>query len=62
MIEFILVIFVYAGPMSNGDSVALTNVPGFKDRASCEGQGRASAALTTGTVKAHRFVCLEQRR
>lgn len=38
--SYVLVVFLYAGAMSGGDSVALTNVPGFKSEASCVAAGK----------------------
>ena len=57
---WILVLFVHAGAMSNADSMALTNMPGFKTQASCMAAGEAAKSITSGTVKAAKFVCLKQ--
>lgn len=58
--SWILVLFVHAGMLSEKDSMALTNVPGFKSEASCQAAGRAAEALTKATTKATRFVCVKQ--
>ena len=57
---WILVLFVHAGAMSNADSMALTNVPGFKTQASCEAAGRASESLAKATTKSVRWICVKQ--
>ena len=58
---WILVIFVHAGILSKGDSMAITSVPGFPTETACKSAGEASKALTGGTVKETRFVCLRHR-
>lgn len=57
---WILIIFVHVGAMGSGNSNALTNVPGFKSQAECVAAGNAAKALTDGTVKDLRFVCVRQ--
>ena len=58
--SWILVLFVHAGPLSNADSMAITNVPGFKSEAACQVAGKTAESLTKGTTKNTRFVCLKQ--
>jgi hypothetical protein len=58
--SWILVLFVHAGMLSDKDSMALTTVPGFKTEAACQAAGKASEALTKGTTKNTRFVCVKQ--
>lgn len=60
MSTWILILFVHAGMMSDKDSMALTNVPGFKTEATCQAAGKAAEALTKATTKATRFVCVKQ--
>ena len=60
--EWILVIYVYAGIMSKGDSVTLTNVPGFKSQSECIKAGNDSKALVANSYKEQRFVCLSQSK
>ena len=57
---WVLVLFVHAGMLSDKDSMALTNVPGFKSEATCQAAGKSSEALTKGTTKNVRFVCIKQ--
>ena len=59
MIEFILVLFVYVGPMSDKDSVAITSIPGFKSEKECAAAGDASKPLVSATTKNLRFACLK---
>ena len=58
--SYVLVVFLYAGAMSGGDSVALTNVPGFKSEASCVAAGKLAVNMTRATLKDGKFVCLKQ--
>lgn len=54
---YTLILFVTIGGLSDKDSMALTNVVGFKDAAACEAAGRAAVAkFGTGTKRAD-FVC-----
>lgn len=57
---WVLVLFVHAGMLSDKDSMALTNVPGFKTQAACEAAGKTTESLTKSTTKSTRFVCLKQ--
>jgi hypothetical protein len=58
--SWILVIFVHAGMLSNKDSMAITNVPGFKTEASCLAAGNKAKELTRATTKSTAFVCVKQ--
>lgn len=58
--SWILVLFVHAGMLSDKDSMALTNVPGFKTESACQAAGKAAEALTKSTTKNTRFVCIKQ--
>ena len=59
---YILILFVTIGAMSDKDSMALTNVPGFTVRAECENAGRAAVSrFGTGTKRAD-YVCVEQKK
>lgn len=53
-----LILFIYAGPLARGDSVALTHVPGFKTEQVCQEAGRATKPLIRDTFKDVRFVCV----
>lgn len=58
---YILVIYIYAGMLARGDSVALATVPGFTSAASCEAAGKETEKLGLGSAKVVRTVCLAQK-
>ena len=55
---WILILFVHVGPMGDGNSNALTNVPTFASEASCTIAGNKAKDLVKGTVKELSFVCV----
>lgn len=55
---YTLILFLYAGMMSKGDSVALSNVPGFATEQACMAAGRKAVDMTKGTFKDGSFVCV----
>lgn len=55
-----LVIYIYAGMLAQGDSVALTHIPGFKSEAVCQSAGNSAKPLVKGSAKEIRFVCIRQ--
>ena len=57
--NWILIIYIYAGVLASGDSVALTNVQGFTSEASCVAAGKSAERLTSGSSKVYRFVCVK---
>lgn len=54
---WILIIFAHVGMLGEGNSNALTSVPGFGSEAECINAGKAVKKLGTGTVKSIDFVC-----
>lgn len=58
--NWVLILWLHAGAMSNSDSMALTTVPGFKDEATCKVAGEAAVKMTTATLKTGKFVCVKQ--
>lgn len=56
---WVLILFAHVGMMGNGNSNALTNVPGFKSEDSCIAAGRRAKLLANGSVKQISFVCVE---
>lgn len=54
-----LILFVHAGLLSSKDSMAVTNVEGFKSQASCVTAGKAAEALVKHTTKDVVFTCVE---
>ena len=60
--SWILVIFVTIGAMSNKDSMALTNIPGFGTQQECQTAGQLAVnKFGTGTKRAD-FVCVSQKK
>ena len=59
---WVLILYIYAGMMAKGDSVALTNVPGFTAEAECQAAGRKAEQLVEGSSKTARFVCVRQSK
>lgn len=57
---WVLIIFIHAGILSDGDSVALTNVPGFKNENICKIAGESSLKLSDKTFKNTKYVCVKQ--
>lgn len=60
MIEWVLVLYAATNMMSNTDSVALTNIPGFTSPKECETAGRQAAAMSDNTYKTIKFVCIKK--
>ena len=59
--NWILIVYIYAGVMANGDSVALTNISGFKSQQECVSAGQTAQNLVSGTSsKVYKFVCVKQ--
>lgn len=56
---YTLIVFAFAGVMAHGDSVALATVPGFHSEQACNAAGQQAKALTVGTFKELRYVCVE---
>lgn len=60
MTEWVLVVFVYAGVWAKGDSVALTNIPGFSTQAECMTAGNVIKPMEDSTSKSFKFVCIKR--
>lgn len=58
--EWVLVIYIYAGMWAKGDSVAITTVP-MTSESACQTAGEKLAPLVDGSSKEVRFVCLSNR-
>ena len=58
--NWVLVLFAHASILSNADSMALTNVSGFKSEAACIAAGKQSEKLASSTTKVIKFTCLKQ--
>lgn len=59
MTSWTLILFMYAGVLSSGDSVALTQISGFTNKTACEASGKAASALVKASFKEARFTCVE---
>lgn len=57
MSAWYLVIYIYAGMMAQGDSVALASIP-QPSKEVCEANGKIASKLTSGTAKSTVYVCL----
>jgi hypothetical protein len=60
MIHWILILFAHVGPMGQGNSNALSSVPGFATMEECRAAGTAAKGMASGTVKEITFVCVRQ--
>lgn len=58
--EWMLVIYVYAGVWAKGDSVTMTTVPMASEEI-CNAAGERLPVLVEGTAKEVRFVCLRNQ-
>lgn len=56
---WMLVILAYAGALSNGDSVAITNVGSFQTEQSCIVAGDKVKRMEIGTFKSIRYTCVK---
>lgn len=57
-----LVMYIYAGMLAKGDSVALTTIDGFATQAECQAAGNNSRQLVAGSAKELRFVCIQHQK
>jgi hypothetical protein len=60
MTTWILILFAHVGPLGDGNSNAITSVPGFKTQAECTTAGEAVKALGSSTTKVIKFACVKQ--
>lgn len=56
--KFILVLYIFAGPWAEGDSVTIQAVP-MPTQQVCEAAGKQGEALVKGSKKEYRYVCLK---
>lgn len=56
--SFVLVMYIYAGMMAHGDSVAMLQVP-MQSLAACQREGKKGQELVGGSAKDYRFICLK---
>jgi hypothetical protein len=56
--EYVLVLYIYAGALAKGDSVALTTVP-MQDKVTCETAAKQAESLVHMSTKVLRTSCLK---
>ena len=56
--EYVLVLYIYAGALAKGDSVALTTVP-MQDIATCQKAATQAESLVRASTKVLRTACLK---
>ena len=56
--EWILLIYVYAGMLAKGDSVAIATIERFSTEQSCEEAARGLPRLVKGTAKEVLHLCI----
>ena len=54
-----LILYIYAGALAKGDSVTLTNVPGFKTEQVCQEAGTSAKKLVRDSYKELRYICVK---
>ena len=58
---YVLVMYIYAGMLAKGDSVALQVINEFSSADSCKSAGVKGNELVGGSAKNYRFVCLPKK-
>lgn len=56
--SFALVIYIYAGMLARGDSVAVYSIP-MRTMEACQREGKKAEVLVSASAKEYRFVCLK---
>ena len=56
--EYVLILYIYAGALAKGDSVALTTVP-MQDIATCQKATTQAESLVRASTKVLRTACLK---
>jgi len=56
--EWMLVLYIYAGVWANGASVAITTVP-MASLTACEKAGQSADSLVNGTRNHVRYICVK---
>lgn len=59
--SYVLVMYIYAGMLAKGDSVALQVIEGFTSEETCNVAGTHGNELVKGSTKDYRFTCLPKR-
>lgn len=59
-ITWVLILFAHVGPLGEGNSNALTAVPGFASQQECTAAGEAAKSLGNATTKLIKYACVKQ--
>ena len=59
MTTWILILWIHTGVMADTNSMALATVNGFQSKTACESAGAQAVAMTRGTVKDSKFICVQ---
>jgi hypothetical protein len=62
MITWALILFAHVGPFGDGNSNALTSLPGFATKQECASAGVLAATMSEGSTKVIKYVCVQQTR
>jgi len=54
-----LILFAHAGALSNTDSMALAQVPGFRTQQECRAAGDDAKKMAQSTTKVMKYTCVE---
>ena len=60
--NWILIIYIYAGVLANGDSVAITTIPYFSSKQECMQAGNNAKELVNGSTKVYKYVCINKEK
>lgn len=58
---WVLIIYIYAGVLAKGDSVAIDHISGFSSKENCMAQGQLAKDLVGNTTKDYRYVCINAK-
>lgn len=56
---YTLILFMFIGVLSEKDSMALTNIEGFKTKQQCELSGQQTITLFAKGTKEGKYICVE---
>jgi hypothetical protein len=59
---WVLILFAHAGPFSDKDSMALTNVTGFVTEQHCVSAGELNKKMASGTTKVIKYTCVQVQK
>lgn len=59
---YTLILFMSISFVSDKDSMALTNVPGFASQQECQAAGQAAVQMFAKGTKQGAFVCVAQKK